>query len=122
VRFLAYMEALLTLDLGWSVAANAPVTEAIAVRRLSLRPDGMRRQVPAELLTGALLGLVLGAVSTLGAWAGFGDLRLGLSVGLSILAAATMASALGSGPVATIVQDVASLAIYFIIVGALLVP
>src|SRR5688572_30075725 len=32
VRFLAYMQALVTLDLGWSTAAGAPVTEAILTR------------------------------------------------------------------------------------------
>ena len=32
VRFLAYLQAVVTLDLGWSVAANQPVIEAIVTR------------------------------------------------------------------------------------------
>ena len=32
VRFLAYMQSVVTLDLGWSVTVGAPVTEAILTR------------------------------------------------------------------------------------------
>jgi len=60
VRFLAYMEALLTLDLGWSVAANAPVTEAIAVRL----PNTVLL-MSASILLSALLGILLGGFAAM---------------------------------------------------------
>jgi peptide/nickel transport system permease protein len=56
VRFLAYMEAVVTLDLGWSVAANAPVLEAIAVRL----PNTVLLMSLAILLSAAL-GVLAGA-------------------------------------------------------------
>jgi peptide/nickel transport system permease protein len=60
VRFLAYMEALLTLDLGWSVAANAPVTEAIAVRL----PNTVLL-MGAAIIVSALLGVLLGGFAAM---------------------------------------------------------
>ena len=60
VRFFAYMQALLTLDLGWSVAANAPVTEAIAVRL----PNTVLLMT-ASILLSAFLGAVLGGVAAM---------------------------------------------------------
>ena len=60
VRFLAYMEALLTLDLGWSVAANAPVTEAIA-----LRLPNTVLLMSASILVSALLGILLGGFAAM---------------------------------------------------------
>jgi peptide/nickel transport system permease protein len=60
VRFLAYIEALVTLDLGWSVAANAPVVEAIAVRL----PNTVLLMSAAILLS-AFLGVVLGGFAAM---------------------------------------------------------
>ena len=87
--------------------------------------------------TGLLIGLVLGVLSWAGVWAVFGDPRLASAVALSLLVAGTLATtiglalpwlltrlgrdpAFGSGPIATIVQDVLSLAVYFLIAQALL--
>jgi magnesium transporter len=112
-------------------------TEAIAVRGLSLSQAPMRELVWGEMRTGLLIGLVLGLLSWAGVWAVFGDLRLASAVGLSLLVAGTLATtiglalpwlltrlgrdpAFGSGPIATIVQDVLSLAVYFLIAQALL--
>jgi peptide/nickel transport system permease protein len=60
VRFLAYLEALVTLDLGWSVAANAPVLEAIAVRL----PNTVLLMTAAILLS-AFLGVALGGFAAM---------------------------------------------------------
>jgi peptide/nickel transport system permease protein len=60
VRFLAYVEALLTLDLGWSVAANAPVTEAIA-----LRLPTTVLLMSAAILVATLLGVLLGGFAAM---------------------------------------------------------
>jgi magnesium transporter len=112
-------------------------TEAIAVRGLSLSHAPLAALVGGELRTGVLIGAVLGATSLPLIWLGFGDLRLALTVALSILAAGTLATtvglllpwalmksgldpAFGSGPIATIIQDVLSLLIYFAIATLLL--
>jgi len=60
VRFLMYMESVVTLDLGWSVAVSAPVTEAILVRL----PSTILLMTSAILLA-AVLGSVLGAVAAM---------------------------------------------------------
>jgi peptide/nickel transport system permease protein len=60
VRFLAYMEGLVTLDLGWSVAANAPVVDAIAVRL----PNTILLMSAAIALS-AILGVLLGGFAAM---------------------------------------------------------
>jgi magnesium transporter len=112
-------------------------TEAIAVRFLSLsHTTPFRRVLGGEVRTGLLIGAVLGTLA-LGAvaWA-FNDARLGVAVALSIFCAGGLATtvgllfpwalaragldpAFGSGPLATIVQDVLTLLVYFLIVSAL---
>jgi magnesium transporter len=79
---------------------------------------------------------VLGALSALGVWVWLGDGRLALSVGIALAAAGTVATtigfcfpwalarlgsdpAFGSGPLATVIQDVLSLAVYFATVSVL---
>jgi magnesium transporter len=112
-------------------------TEAIAVRGLSLG----QRPLPAifgfEILTGALIGLALGALALLGIWVVFGDFTVGAGVGLSVFFAGTIASsvglalpwmldkagidpAFGSGPVATIAQDTITILVYFLVMTRLL--
>ena len=110
-------------------------TEAVAVRGLSLSHRPFWAVFGGELATGLLLGLALGTLSFLLVWAGFGDMRLGLGVALSLVAAGGAASsvglifpwilsrvgvdpAFGSGPVATIVQDMLSLIVYFAVMTA----
>jgi magnesium transporter len=111
-------------------------TEAIVVRGLSLEHGPVGRLLLGELSTGLLLGLVLGALSALGVWVWLGDGRLALSVGIALAAAGTVATtigfcfpwalarlgsdpAFGSGPLATVIQDVLSLAVYFATVSVL---
>lgn len=105
-------------------------TEATAVRGLSLSHAGLGRLIGGELRTGALIGGVLALLALPLMWIAFGELRLALAVALALAGASLVASLLGlmlpwllsrlgtdpaygSGPVATIIQDVLSLLIYF---------
>ena len=105
-------------------------TEAIAVRGLSLADERASRLLLGELGTGVLLGAALGALAGAGAWLWLGDARLALAVAIALFAASGVAStigfalpwllertgrdpAYGSGPLATVIQDVLTLAIYF---------
>jgi magnesium transporter len=116
-------------------------TEAIAVRFLSLGGGRLRLGplLRGEALTGLAVGLSLGGLATAGVFVAYWDILLALAVGLSILAAGTMAAtiglflpwllsrrgldpAFGSGPVATVIQDVLSLIVYFTIASLLLLP
>lgn len=112
-------------------------TEAIAVRGLSLSHMPMRELVWGEMRTGLLIGAALGALAWPAVWLVWRDLELASTVALSLVVAGTVATtiglllpwllartgrdpAFGSGPIATIVQDVLSLAIYFAIASLLL--
>lgn len=105
-------------------------TEAVAVRGLSLVHRPLGRLLAGELATGALIGLALGVLALPAVWLGTGDLRLAVAVAIAILAAGSVAAfvglifpwllsragwdpAYGSGPVATVVQDMLSLLVYF---------
>jgi magnesium transporter len=112
-------------------------TEAIAVRGLSLSHSTMRALVWGELRTGLLIGAALALLAWPAIWFVFDDARIATTVAVALTAASTMATtigllfpwalarlgkdpALGSGPVATIVQDILSLAIYLIAAALLL--
>jgi magnesium transporter len=86
----------------------------------------------SEIATGILIGLPLGALAFLGIWLVFGELWLAAGASAALFAASTLASAFGlvlpwllaragtdpafgSGPVATIIQDVLTIVIYFAI-------
>ena len=110
-------------------------SEAIAVRGLSLTRAGIGPLLAGELRTGMLLGAILGLLSFLPIWLVFGDPRLAAAVGAAIFGAGSVAAslglllpwwlarigrdpALGSGPAATVIQDVVSLLVYFAVVRA----
>ena len=110
-------------------------TEAIAVRRLSLTRAGIAHLLVGELRTGMLLGAVLGLAAFVPVWLFF-DARLAAAVATAIFAAGTMAAGLGlllpwwiartgrdpaygSGPLATVIQDVLSLLVYLGVVRAI---
>ena len=112
-------------------------TEAIAVRGLSLSHVGIMHLLAGELRTGLLLGAILGAIALGGTWLAIGDVRLGAAVALSLMLASALASAIGlilpwlfahlgwdpaygSGPLATIIQDVLTLAVYLSVAAATL--
>jgi magnesium transporter len=111
-------------------------TEAIVVRGLSVSHLPLRRLLGSELRTGLLMGIVLATLSVPAVALGTGDLRLALAVALAIVVAGGFATtiglllpwllsrhgrdpAFGSGPLATIVQDVLSLVVYFATVSLL---
>jgi magnesium transporter len=110
-------------------------SEAVAVRGLSLSHVGLAKLLGGELRTGALIGLVLALLAFPMVWLAFDELRLAAAVSLALAGASMVASVLGlllpwllarvgtdpaygSGPLATIVQDVLSLLIYFACVSA----
>lgn len=105
-------------------------SETVAVRGLSLSRVGIGHLLGNELRTGLLMGLVLAALAFPFIWWTFADLRLAIAVVTALVGASTVATMLGlllpwligglgfdpaygSGPLATIVQDVVSLLIYF---------
>jgi magnesium transporter len=105
-------------------------TEAVVVRYLAVGHAPLGRLLRGELLTGLLIGLSLSALTFPLTLLAFGDVRLAAAVTAAVIAAGLAASCLGlvfpwllsragkdpafgSGPVATIVQDVLSLLIYF---------
>ena len=113
-----------------------PITGGtIAVRGLSLTRSGVAHLLGGELRTGMLLGAILGLASFLPVWYFFGEVRLAAAVSSAIFAAGTLAAglglllpwwlsragrdpALGSGPLATVTQDILSLLVYFAMVRA----
>jgi magnesium transporter len=109
-------------------------TEALVIRGLS-HGVSVRQVMKKETITGVLMGAVLGlAFLPIGVWR-WGDQDVALAVALSLLAACSVATvvamampalfqrlgrdpAFGSGPLATVVQDLLSILIYFAIVSA----
>ena len=112
-------------------------TEALVIRGLSVGVS-IRRVFRLEILTGLVVGLSIGAVTFPAVWLAFGSVELAAAVALALLAACAMATfvamslpwlmtragrdpAFGSGPLATVVQDLLSLVIYFAVAVALVV-
>jgi magnesium transporter len=112
-------------------------SEAITIRALATQKVKFVSYTLRELVIGLGLGVMLGALGAVGAAIIGRSLALGLVVGLSLLAASTIAAvlasvvpivfkmlgkdpALGSGPIATALQDVISVLVYFIFATLLL--
>jgi magnesium transporter len=110
-------------------------TETVVVRALSLGVP-LRRMALRELLTGAAIGVALAAVAFPLLWVRWGEFELACAVALAMLAAcstATLAAmtlpwllnrggfdpAFGSGPLATVLQDLLSILLFFLIAGTL---
>lgn len=110
-------------------------SEAIAVRGLSLTRAGITHLLGAELGVGTLIGASLGALALAPVYVAFGDARLALAVGASIWVASSIAATMGllfpwllarrgidpahgSGPIATVVQDIVSILAYFAVLSA----
>jgi magnesium transporter len=104
-------------------------SEAVAVRELSLSRRPLRRIIGSEARTGLIIGSALSGLALAAVWLWHQDAVLAFAVALSLFAASITASlsgfalpwliarggqdpAYGSGPLATIVQDLLSLAIY----------
>jgi magnesium transporter len=119
--------------------AGAIGTQAVsvAVRGLSTDTVSISRLLRDELLIGSAIGIALGTVAFISVLFFFNDGALALAVGLAVFGGGAVAAvvgfalpwiflrlgsdpALGSGPICTIIQDVASLSIYFALVTALI--
>lgn len=117
-------------------AAVGNQTQTLAVRGLSVGV-GIRAVARREALTGFLVGSVLGAVMYGVVIAVLGNQALAAAVGLAVGLASTSATlvgmllpwllqrakkdpAFGSGPVATIIQDLTSISIYMLLITVLL--
>ena len=104
-------------------------TEALIIRGLSVGAS-MRRAFRLEALTGVAMGLLVGMAAFPAVWLVLGSVELAAVVALSLVAACSVATvvamllpwfmvrldrdpAFGSGPLATVVQDLLSLLIYF---------
>lgn len=111
-------------------------TEAIVVRGLSLTHMATGRLLMGELRTGLLIGMALGVLTFPAVWLTFGELRLAIAVSGALLVSGGLATtlglllpsilmrfgqdpALGSGPLATVFQDVLTLLVYFAFVAML---
>lgn len=112
-------------------------TETIVIRGLSLSWGNVRKVLSNELWTGVLIGLVLGLLSIPVALYISHDVRIAVIVSSSILAASAVATsiglifpmllfrfgidpAFGSGPLATIIQDILSILIYLLMANLVL--
>jgi magnesium transporter len=111
-------------------------SEAVAVRGLSLSGGDLSTLLAGELGTGILIGMTLGLLAYPVIWLTFGSAALAATVAVALFVASSLATsiglllpwifarlgydpALGSGPLATVVQDVLSLLIYFLVASAL---
>ena len=119
--------------------AGAIGTQAVsvAVRGLSVDSVSIAKLLRDELVIGSAIGISLGVVAFAAVSFLFDDVALALAVGLAVFGGGVVSAlvgfalpwaflrlgsdpALGSGPICTIIQDVASLSIYFVLVTALI--
>lgn len=111
-------------------------SEVVVIRGLSLTDSALLPLFAGEVGTGALLGSILGSLAFPIVWFFFSSVGLAATVGISLAVASTIATALGfltpwifarlgydaalgSGPVATVVQDTFSLMTYFLVASVL---
>ena len=107
-------------------------SEVLAIRAFAISDVDYRTYLRREVAVGLLLGTMLGVLGGLGATVIADSTRIGAVVGLSLFASSTMATALaslipigfilldvdpalGSGPIATALQDSISIVVYFLI-------
>lgn len=110
-------------------------TEALVIRGMSVGAS-VSRAFRLEALTGLMMGLLLGGATFVAVWSAFGAVELAAAVAVALLCACAVATlvamslpwlmrragrdpAFGSGPLATVVQDLLSLVIYFAVASAL---
>lgn len=120
--------------------AGAIGTQAVSVVVRGLATDDVPilRLLRDELIIGVAIGATLGTIAFSSVLAVFGDANLALAVGLAVLGGGAISAvvgfglpclskrfgadpALGSGPICTIIQDVASLFIYLVLVIVLVI-
>ncbi|MBI4994950.1 magnesium transporter [Candidatus Peregrinibacteria bacterium] len=112
-------------------------TETIFVRNMAKGKPHFAIYIIKEFFLGIILGILFGSATGLFAYAWLGDPKTALTVGLAMLvnvAAAPVIAliipeilfkehtdpALGGGPFTTIVQDILSILIYFLIASAII--
>lgn len=143
---MARFEAVLTANIAIAFFIPAIVyladavgtqSEAVAVRGLSVADNRLLHLVAGELATGLLIGAALALLAWPLVRFGFGDASLAAAVAIALFVAGSAATviglllplafaesgfdpAYGSGPLATVIQDVLSLVVYFAIAHALL--
>jgi magnesium transporter len=113
-------------------------TEAIVIRGIALGVP-LRSIVRNEILSGAIVGCLLASVFLGFVLVVWHDLRVAAAVSIALALSATIATviammlpylftargldpAFGSGPIATVIQDLLSLAVYFAVAALLLGP
>lgn len=111
-------------------AAVGMQTETLVIRGLSLGV-GIGGVAMREVVTGGLLGLILACLAFPLVWAGWGEIDVAASVAVAMFAASAIATcvamllpwtlhrlgkdpAFGSGPIATVIQDLLTVSIYFL--------
>ena len=109
-------------------------TEAILIRGLSVGID-MHRVVRKELISGGVIGAVIGLCFLPFALIGWGNTEVAVAVALALFCACSLATlvamllplafhrlgidpAFGSGPLATVIQDLLSIVVYLLIATA----
>jgi magnesium transporter len=109
-------------------------TETVVIRGMALGVP-IRKVFARELTTGVVIGVVVGAVFFVFAFAIWGNERVAATVGLSLVVSCSIATfvamalpyalarfgrdpAFGSGPLATVIQDLLSIVAYFAIAAA----
>lgn len=110
-------------------------TEAIVIRGLAVGTS-LRSIARREAITGLFIGVLLGALFFPFALAVWGNERVAASVGLALVASCSIATivamglpyllarlgrdpAFGSGPLATVIQDLLSIVVYFAVAVAI---
>jgi magnesium transporter len=108
-------------------------TEALVIRGLSVGVS-IGRVIAREILTGLLVGLALAGAFLPVVFVGWARVEIAVAVSLSLFLACSVATtvaltfplvldklgrdpAFGSGPLATVVQDLLSIVIYFVVAG-----
>ena len=112
-------------------------TETVLIRALAAGVT-VRSVLRRELLTGFIMGVVIGAAFLVFALIGWGDEKVAVAVALAMFASCSIATvvasalpavfqyfdknpAFGSGPLATVIQDLLSIAVYLVIVVVVVV-
>ena len=113
-------------------------SETLIVRMIALKPDfSITKYLLREMRIGGILGAIFAVLLFIAATVGWGEMNLGVAIGLSmfisILLQAFIATyisislskfrvdpGVASGPLTTIISDVTSLTLYFVIVVVLL--
>ncbi|HKZ34557.1 MAG TPA: magnesium transporter [Patescibacteria group bacterium] len=112
-------------------------TETMYVRSLSSTPVHFLKYLFKEFVLGLILGGIFGVLVGFFAWLWIGSMVIAFTVGLAMLANVAIAPvvalivpeilfeehtdpALGAGPFATVIQDIVSLFVYFLVAAVII--